>query len=198
MAIVYKHIRRDTNEVFYIGIGSNKQRASQTNSRNPLWHNIVNKTEYDIEIIAEDITIEEAKEIEISLISEFGRYDLGKGSLVNMTDGGDGQFNPSQSTIDKCRNAAIQQHKDNKYDYTSTNYAYKSTQEYKDKVSKSVKEWHKNNSFTDEQRKLMSEGAKKQRSSGLPTHTTPHSDEAKLKMSQARKEYWRKKKLGLL
>lgn len=50
MAIVYKHIRKDTNEVFYIGIGNDIKRVTSLHHRNPLWHNIVNKVGFDYEI----------------------------------------------------------------------------------------------------------------------------------------------------
>jgi hypothetical protein len=169
MAIVYKHIRKDTNEPFYIGIGSRKSRATSTVSRTPLWHNIVNKCGYLIEILHDDIIIEEAKSLEIKYINEIGRRDLGKGPLVNLTDGGDGQFNPSTSTIDKCRKAQ-----------KKTIH----TDESKKKMSAAAKKQHQR--YKEEGRVYKA------------IHTTPHSDESKLKMSEARKEYWRRKKLGLV
>lgn len=46
---VYRHIRRDTGEVFYIGKGF-KNRAYSFLNRNPYWHNIVNKCGFDVEI----------------------------------------------------------------------------------------------------------------------------------------------------
>lgn len=97
MALVYKHKRLDTNEIFYIGIeldSSNKKaegkRSFVKNKRNQFWKNIVNKTNYEIEIIYDNLTNESAKELEIFLINLYGRRDLKTGSLVNLTDGGDG------------------------------------------------------------------------------------------------------------
>ena len=91
MPIVYRHRRLDTNEIFYIGIGKTEKRAyNKSNNRNKYWKNIVNKTKYSIEILFNNITWEDAKELEILLIKEYGRKDLGLGPLVNMTDGGDG------------------------------------------------------------------------------------------------------------
>jgi hypothetical protein len=43
MAYVYKHIRKDTNEIFYIGIGVNINRKDSKYSRNKHWHSIVKK-----------------------------------------------------------------------------------------------------------------------------------------------------------
>ena len=92
MSVVYKHIRKDTNEVFYIGIGSIK-RAHSTKGRNQYWTNIVNKAGYEVIIISEGLSWEEACIEEIKLIKEYGRKDLNTGPLTNMTDGGDGSLN---------------------------------------------------------------------------------------------------------
>ncbi len=90
MAIIYQHRRGDTNEIFYIGIGKTKMRAYSKFNRNKYWHNIVNKVGYQVDILEDQITWEEACNRERNLISEYGRKDLNIGSLVNMTDGGDG------------------------------------------------------------------------------------------------------------
>lgn len=89
---VYKHIRLDNNEVFYIGIGKDKSRAYDKMNRNMFWKRIILKTEYRIEIVCECKTWEDACEKEKSLILEYGRRDLGTGTLVNLTDGGDGNL----------------------------------------------------------------------------------------------------------
>lgn len=106
MAIVYQHIRKDTNTIFYIGIGSNSSRAYVKDKRNKYWENIVNKHGYDIKITHEDICWEEACVIEKYLIDFYGRKDLGKGELVNMTDGGDGIPNISEESRKKISEAA--------------------------------------------------------------------------------------------
>lgn len=87
---VYRHIRKDTNEVFYIGIGSSKYRAYSKQYRNKHWHNIVAKTDYEAEIMIENIPYSLAKIKEIEFISLYGRRDLKTGTLVNKTIGGDG------------------------------------------------------------------------------------------------------------
>ena len=93
---LYRHIREDKNDVFYIGIGTNTKdkpnysRAKSTHGRNSYWHNIVNKTNYKVEIIMESNNIEFIKNKEIEFINIYGRKDLNKGNLVNMTNGGDG------------------------------------------------------------------------------------------------------------
>jgi len=90
MAVVYEHLRNDTNEVFYVGIGAEENRVFDKHNRSPYWKHIVNKVGYSVNIIHKDIDWEEAKNIEILLIEKYGRKDLGKGNLVNMTDGGEG------------------------------------------------------------------------------------------------------------
>jgi len=98
MAVVYKHIRLDKNQVFYIGIGKDTSRAYDFHkySRNNLWNKIYNKTEIRVEIIYENLSWKEACNKEIELIKSYGRIDLKTGILTNMTDGGDGLYNPSE------------------------------------------------------------------------------------------------------
>lgn len=88
---VYAHIRLDTNDVFYIGIGNSKRPFLKSN-RNKYWRNIANKTGYKIELLSSNLTWENAQESEIELIKIYGRKDLGLGNLVNMTDGGEGSI----------------------------------------------------------------------------------------------------------
>lgn len=101
MHYVYRHIRKDTDEVFYVGKGStvpNKYtqlsryyRAYNLQGRSDWWKRIVDKAGYEVEIIfesdCEDIIFEKEKEF----IELYGRRDLGKGTLVNLTNGGEGE-----------------------------------------------------------------------------------------------------------
>ena len=90
MAYVYKHTRGDKNEVFYIGIGTRENRINSHGNRNKHWHNVVNKHGYTVEIFADNLCWEQAWQLEIMLITRYGRRDRNLGSLVNMTDGGEG------------------------------------------------------------------------------------------------------------
>jgi len=91
---VYRHLRLDKNEPFYIGIGCKKdfQRAYETSDekRNPIWMKIFKKTQIQVEILFEDLTKEQASFKEQEFIKMYGRIDLNTGTLCNMTDGGDG------------------------------------------------------------------------------------------------------------
>jgi hypothetical protein len=94
---VYKHIRLDKNEPFYIGIGNKKNfgRAFEfsKDKRNEIWWKIYSKTNISVEILYESLTKTEASLKEQELIKKYGRKDLNEGSLCNMTDGGDGIWN---------------------------------------------------------------------------------------------------------
>jgi hypothetical protein len=92
MAYVYRHIRLDKNEPFYIGIGitKNHSRAFSKKSRNKLWKTIANKSRYEVEVIFDDLSWEDACIKEKEFIALYGRIDNKNGILSNMTDGGDG------------------------------------------------------------------------------------------------------------
>jgi hypothetical protein len=94
MAYLYRHIRLDKNEPFYIGIGSDSayKRAYETksNRRNYIWNKITAKTDFEVEIMLDNLTWQEACIKEIEFISLYGRIDKHNGILSNLTDGGDG------------------------------------------------------------------------------------------------------------
>lgn len=92
---VYGYFRPDKNEYFYIGKGcggrayihfrhSHSVAVSRTIAKLQR-----NGFEPEVRILFES-THEECKRVEIELIAFYGRKDLGKGCLLNMTDGGDG------------------------------------------------------------------------------------------------------------
>lgn len=103
MACVYKHIRKNTNEIFYIGIGKNNSRAFSKESRSKFWKDLTKNNDYIVEILYDDITWEDACIVEKRLIKEIGRRDLKLGTLVNVTDGGDGTENPSECAREKIK-----------------------------------------------------------------------------------------------
>jgi len=94
--LIYRHIRLDTNEVFYVGIG-NEKRPFAKHRRSKFWNNIINKTEYEIQILKKDLTWDEAVELEMILISYYGRKDNNTGILCNMTNGGEGSYGRKQT-----------------------------------------------------------------------------------------------------
>lgn len=110
MAYVYRHIRVDKNEPFYIGIGSDNRyrRANERARRNKHWKNIVAKTPFEVEVLFDNLSWEEACRKEIEFIELYGRKDIGTGTLVNLTGGGDGAYKtiPSIETRNKLSQKA--------------------------------------------------------------------------------------------
>jgi hypothetical protein len=94
MAYLYRYIRLDKNEVFYVGIGKDSEgkyeRANRKCGRNDHWNNVVNLTDYEIEIVLDDLTWEEAGQKEIEFIKLYGRSCVNEGPLTNITEGGIG------------------------------------------------------------------------------------------------------------
>jgi hypothetical protein len=86
MAYLYRHIRLDNNETFYIGISlsdiNNYKRAYTKNSRSKSWKSIVSVTDYKVEIMFDSISDEDAKQKEIEYI------ELYKDTVVNKHKGG--------------------------------------------------------------------------------------------------------------
>lgn len=182
MAIVYRHIRLDKNEPFYIGIGKNSTRSTKKTSRNPYWKNIVSKTEYKIEILFDDLTWEEACEKEKEFIKLYGRKDLRLGTLVNMTDGGDGNNNIIYT--EEHRKKLSENLKGNKL-----SLGRKLSDEHKIKISKSSKGRIRN----EEQRKNISEGQKgrtqteeTRKKISLKNKGFNHTEEAKTKIANSK------------
>lgn len=103
MVYVYRHRRLDDFSVFYIGIGNSIRRSLSKYMRNNYWVNLVDKYGYTVEIIAKCDTRDDACELEVFLIEEYGRKDLGNGRLCNMTDGGDGNNGIIRSEEEKDR-----------------------------------------------------------------------------------------------
>ena len=90
-----------------------------------------------IVVCRDNLKIEEAKALEQTLISLIGRDDLQRGPLLNLTDGGDGLYNPSEETRKKIG--------DRKYPCGKDNTFY---------GKNAWKEWRKNG-ITEETRKKL-------------------------------------------
>jgi len=121
MAYVYQHIRLDTNKVFYIGISNdlNYKRSISKNDRNILWQRIVKKYGFKTEILFDNISWEDACKKEMELIKFYGRKDLKEGSLVNLTNGGEGipGFKHSKESILKTINSEGYKNRKNSKDH---------------------------------------------------------------------------------
>ena len=85
---VYLHRKKTTGEVFYVGKGKGK-RAWDFVRRSDFWKHVENKHGVDVEIYQNNLQEWYAFELEKNLIALYGRVTDGKGSLVNLTDGGE-------------------------------------------------------------------------------------------------------------
>lgn len=105
---VYFHRKSSDGSVFYVGIG-NGRRAYRKSRRSEIWNRFVNKYGLIVDIVDSNITIDEAKKLEIKYIKEFGRISNKTGCLVNLTDGGDGRYGYkcSEETKLKMSNAQM-------------------------------------------------------------------------------------------
>lgn len=156
MAVVYRHRRLDTNQIFYVGIG-NIKRPNKKTGRSVWWNRVISKTPYEVEIIAEGLDWDTACELETLLISEYGRKDLGLGNLVNMTDGGEGclGYKLTEKHKEAIRNSKIGE--------MNPMYGKDFSQEHRDKMSvarSGDKHFNFNCEVTDELRERMSKASK--------------------------------------
>lgn len=132
MAYLYRHIRLDKNEPFYIGISSDMgYRAKDYKKRNKIWKDIVNKTNYEIEILLDNLTWNEACVKEIEFIKLYGRICNNSGCLANLSEGGDGYLNPSDEVRNKLSIS--------KMGINNPMYGKKFSDEYKKKLSDAKK-----------------------------------------------------------
>jgi hypothetical protein len=207
---------------FYIGIGNqpNYKRAFSKLSRNKNWFGIVNKTNYEVEIILEGLNKESAIRKEIEFIKLYGRKCF-NGYLCNQTDGGEG-IHGRQNTEKWKKNlskAALQMTDDHKEKISKSLKGHvgymkgkKLTQEQREKISKALKGKSKSETHKEKLRvanvgKKLSEetknkislwnkevGASKEAREKMAIAASyKRSEETRKKMSEARKQYFKKK-----
>ncbi len=85
--VVYIHRKLSDGTPFYVGAGS-KKRPFIVTQRPKEWLEIVESVGHSIEIYKDGLSQKECFELEVELISMFGRIDLGTGCLINKTNGG--------------------------------------------------------------------------------------------------------------
>lgn len=102
MFYVYEHIRPDTGMIFYVGKGSG-WRSGITQHRNTYWKNVVAKSGgFIVRKIVENVDEELAFLAEQERIDQLKRLGV---KLTNLTDGGEGSYNPSEETRRKMSEA---------------------------------------------------------------------------------------------
>jgi len=118
---VYMHLKKSDFTPFYIGICNNNQknkRPFEKTRRSDFWKRVYEKNGRSVLILQENISEEQAKNMEKWLIHMYGKRIHKNGPLVNITDGGEG-FSANHSiesrkkmsvskkgrTGDKCHNS---------------------------------------------------------------------------------------------
>mgnify|MGYP003732590071 CR=1 FL=1 len=98
---VYVHRKITDGSIFYVGKARGHKRARSKSARSEYWKRVERKHGRTVHIVSEGLSNDEACELEMFLISEIGRD-----SLVNMTDGGEGTPGRfvSEETREKVRN----------------------------------------------------------------------------------------------
>ena len=160
---VYAYLRED-NTPYYIGKGSNKRAWVKKRV-------IPKPTANDqIVILNDNLTEQEALDLEVKLIKQYGRKDIGTGILRNKTDGGDGVSGRIANFTDEWKEKLRKPKKMSKAGSKA--------------LSEAVKKrgpWNKGLTgiYSEETRKKMSKSAKSRKV----------SDETRKKMSESRKKY---------
>ncbi len=122
MSIVYAHRRKDNGNIFYIGMGVCEKRANKFSGRNCYWKSIEQKYGAYVDVLATDLSVEDAEELEMFLIEE-----IGLDNLTNITIGGQkGRLGDTKT-------------KEEREKISKSRMGMKFSQEQKDKISQSKK-----------------------------------------------------------
>lgn len=161
---VYRHVRLDTNEPFYIGAScptydKYKRRSRDRTDREKEWLEIYNSTEIRVDILFDNLSEEEMYEKEIEFISLYGRVDLGTGTLVNKNNGG--KQGLGQIVTDEHKQKISEKLKGRVF-----------SEEHKEKIAKSLT----GRIRSEEERKSMSIGQRNKK---------PDTEETKMRKSKA-------------
>ena len=122
MSIVYAHRRKDNGDIFYIGMGVCEKRANNFSGRNRYWKSMEQEYGAYVDVLATDLSVEDAEELEMFLIQEIGRDNL-----TNITKGGQKGRLGDRKT------------KEEREKISKSRMGMKFSQEQKDKISKSKK-----------------------------------------------------------
>lgn len=183
---VYFHINPVKQEVFYVGIG-NLKRPYKTEGRNIHWKRLTNKYGYSVIILHEGLTWEEAEQLEKKYITQIGRKDLREGTLVNMTNGGDGGATWTGKTRPQETRDKISKGHKGKIVSQITRQRMG--------TSKLGNKYNLGRIATLEHRKNLSEAHKGQKAWNRGLKTGPLSEQDKLNKSIAAKKRWAEYKL---
>lgn len=203
-------------EPFYVGKGKNKRDLDHINEakyekrnynphKNRKIRKILNENLTPIILrLSENLSDEDAQKLEIQLISSIGRFDLKRGPLTNLTDGGDGSSNIKQSEETKNkRKKSLKAYRDSPNAYFKSGEFKKTKSKHwtdfytieKNRITSSInKIGEKNPQFgkttSDKQKAAASKAAKKKKGSKLSLLTKQNISKGKtgIKNSKIRKD----------
>lgn len=156
-------MKPSTRDIYYVGIATDPKRPYRRTKRNTHWTRVYNKYGLLVDILAKDISLEGAKEMEKFLINS-----IGIDNLCNITLGGEGAFGYKPSEENRKRHSEIMKGR------PSPRKGCKHTSESLKKMS----EAHKGRKMSDDQKRRLIEYLTGRK----------HSEETKRKISETRKE----------
>lgn len=193
---VYAHTRATDGSIFYIGKGHGKRAWSK--SRSSYWKNTVAKYGYNVLILLNGLTEEQSFILEKQLI-----LSIGRNSLVNLTDGGEGPSGCIHTEESRRINSESKKglntyprSEEHKRKLSEVNMGKKLSLETRKKMSESRKgikygprsEDAKMNMSNSQKGKKLSEETKlKMSQSKKGVKKPPRSEEHKRKLSEAQK-----------
>ena len=149
---VYCHRRKDNGRCFYIGKGTGR-RAWAQHGRSAHWSNVVNKYDYEVVILVNNISEQKAFDLEEQFINEIGLENL-----VNHRSGGDGGWKLSDET--KAKISKFQKSKklsdETKAKISKAGKGRVVTKETRDKIAKGLR----NHTMTKAHCEAISKGKK--------------------------------------
>lgn len=94
--VVYIHLRKKDNQIFYVGMGSIK-RPYDFKHRSKMWNKYIEKYgEPNVKIIKGYLTKKQAEKLETKLIYKYGLKIYNKGTLIN---GNYGEYKKKKSQV---------------------------------------------------------------------------------------------------
>lgn len=163
---------RDVNDRWHNGLGYSDGLPIGRAIKKYGWDN------FDHVIVAEGLSEEEAKQMEIELIAKYKTQNDRFG--YNICAGGDGVkgWHPSEETRRKISEA-----QKGRFGSLNPNYGHRWTNEMRQAASERMRA-----NFTEEKKARLSELAKKRTGALNPFYGKRHSDETRAKISQCRKK----------
>jgi hypothetical protein len=184
--VLYFHRNKDTEEVFYVGIGALK-RSWDFSGRNFLWKSYVSKHGNPIvEIYKSNLTFLEAQYLECYFILQNGRKINNTGVLVNLSAGGEGargairtkeSINKRIETI-KRNGKPVKKGKDHK------NFGRVIDEEWRRKLSESGKKRR----LTQEHKDKIGEAGKKRKLSSIQKEALLNANKGKVHTAEHNKK----------